>query len=127
MIGLSALLMLAFNGRIAGISGIVGNLFHVRGADRLWRLVFVVGLLGGAALYGLFSEAGLNLHLETSTPLMLTAGFIVGLGTRLARGCTSGHGVCGIGRMTPRSIAATAIFMGVAGLTVFISRHLLGV
>ncbi len=126
MIGLSALMMLAFNGRIAGISGIVGNLFHSQGHDRLWRVVFVIGMLGGAALYGLLGEPGLTLHLEAGLPLMLLAGFIVGLGTRLARGCTSGHGVCGIGRVSPRSIAATAIFMAVAGITVFVTRHLLG-
>ena len=125
MIGVSALLMLGFNGRIAGISGIVGNLLTSQGADRLWRLAFVVGLLGGAALYGVLHPAGLQLHIDVGWPMMLMAGFIVGVGTRMARGCTSGHGVCGIGRVSSRSIVATAIFMLVAGLTVYVVRHVL--
>lgn len=126
MIGLSALIMLGFNGRIAGISGIVGHLLTARGSDWLWRVAFTVGLLGGAGLYAVLSPNGLNLHLESSMGLMLAAGFIVGVGTRLSRGCTSGHGVCGIGRVSSRSMVATCVFMGVAGLTVFVVRHVLG-
>lgn len=126
LIGLSALLMLEFNGRIAGISGIVGNLFTARGSDWFWRMAFTLGLLAGAGGYAVFSADGLNLHLETSFPMMLVSGFIVGVGTRLAKGCTSGHGVCGIGRVSARSLAATGIFMSVAALTVFVSRHVIG-
>lgn len=126
LIGLSALMMLEFNGRIAGISGIVGNLFTTRGSDWSWRMAFTIGLLGGAGGYALFSAQGLDLHLETSFPMMLFAGFIVGVGTRLSKGCTSGHGVCGIGRVSARSMAATGIFMAVAAITVFVSRHVIG-
>ncbi len=125
LIGLSALMMLEFNGRIAGISGIVGKLFTARGEDWWWRAAFVLGMLAGAGGYAVLSPDGLNLHIESSMPLMLAAGFLVGLGARLGRGCTSGHGVCGIGRLSARSLSATAIFMSVAALTVFLSRHVL--
>lgn len=128
LIGISALLMLAFNGRIAGISGIVGNLVISRGPDFLWRLAFTIGLVVGAGawLY-LAPPESLTIHLDADLPTMLLAGFIVGAGTRLGKGCTSGHGVCGIGRVSPRSLVATVIFMGVAGTTVYVIRHLLGV
>ncbi|RZO86801.1 MAG: YeeE/YedE family protein [Oceanococcus sp.] len=128
LIGLSALLMLGFNGRIAGISGIVGNLVTSRGSDLSWRLAFTLGLIGGA--YGFIAFAppdALNIHVEVSLPMMIFAGFVVGLGTKLGSGCTSGHGVCGIGRVSPRSITATAVFMLVAFATVFIIRHVAGV
>ncbi len=127
LIGISALLMLAFNGRIAGISGIVGNLVVSRGTDFMWRLAFTVGLIGGAAAWIQFAPPGsLTINLDADMPTMLLAGFIVGAGTRLGKGCTSGHGVCGIGRVSPRSLTATIIFMTVAGLTVYVTRHLLG-
>lgn len=127
LIGASAILMLVFNGRIAGISGIVGNLVVSRGADFVWRLAFTIGLIGGAAAWLQFAPPEtLTIHLAADMPTMLLAGFIVGAGTRLGKGCTSGHGVCGIGRVSPRSLTATIIFMGVAGLTVYLTRHLLG-
>jgi uncharacterized membrane protein YedE/YeeE len=127
LIGLSAVLMLGFNGRITGISGIVGHLPSSRGHELAWRLVFTLGLLGGVVCYAALSSDGLSLNVDASLPKMLLAGLIVGGGTRLGRGCTSGHGVCGIGRLSSRSIAATAVFMGVAGMTVFVSRHVVGV
>ncbi len=127
LIGFSAVLMLAFNGRIAGISGIVGNILHPFAHERSWRMAFIVGLLGGAALYGVLAPAGLVVQIDVGWPMLLLAGLIVGAGTRLSRGCTSGHGVCGIGRLSVRSMAATAVFMSVAALTVFVVRHLLGV
>ena len=127
LIGISAMLMLAFNGRIAGISGIVGNLVSARGHDFNWRAAFTVGLLAGAALWiGLAPEGMFHMSVDASFSTMLGAGFIVGVGTRLGRGCTSGHGVCGIGRVSPRSITATITFMAVAVITVFIVRHIVG-
>lgn len=127
LIGISALIMLAFNGRIAGISGIVGNLFVSRGLDFVWRLAFTLGLIGGAWLWLNYGpEGALTMHLEADLPTMLLAGFIVGAGTRLGKGCTSGHGVCGIGRVSPRSLTATVVFMSVAGVTVFLIRHVFG-
>lgn len=127
LIGISALIMLVFNGRIAGISGIVGNLFVSRGSDFIWRLAFTIGLIAGAWIWLNHGPAGaLELHLEADLPTMLLAGFIVGSGTRLGKGCTSGHGVCGIGRVSPRSLVATVVFMSVAGITVFLIRHVFG-
>ncbi len=127
LIGLAALLMMAANGRIAGISGIVGNVWGARGEELAWRLAFVAGLLLGAfAFLELAPVGALTVHVESGLPLMLVAGFIVGLGTRLGNGCTSGHGVCGLGRRSPRSLAATVTFMLVAIATVFVVRHLIG-
>ena len=128
LIGVSALIMLGFNGRIAGISGIVGNLPTSRGGELAWRLAFTVGLIAGAfAFLQLAPPDALNIHVEVSLPTMIVAGFLVGLGTKLGSGCTSGHGVCGIGRVSPRSMTATMTFMLVAIATVFIIRHVLGV
>ena len=124
LIGLSALLLLGGIGRIAGISGIVGNLAISRGNDFWWRLAFTLGLIGGAWSFLSFApESLLEIHVDAGMPLMLLAGFIVGLGTRLGRGCTSGHGVCGIGRGSPRSLTATVVFMAVAVLVVYGMRH----
>lgn len=128
LIGLSALIMLGFNGRIAGISGIVGNLPTSRGSDLAWRLAFTLGLIAGAFAFLQFAPAeALTIHIEVGLPTMIIAGFLVGLGTKLGSGCTSGHGVCGIGRVSPRSITATMTFMLVAIVTVFIIRQVLGV
>lgn len=127
LIGISALLMLGLNGRIAGISGIVGNLTAARGPDFAWRAAFTAGLiLGALAFLQLAPPGALKLQIDAGPVLMVVAGVIVGIGTRLGRGCTSGHGVCGIGRVSPRSLTATVTFMSVAVLTVFIIRHVLG-
>lgn len=127
LIGLAALLLMAGTGRIAGISGIVGNLPETRGAEAGWRLLFVAGLLSGAALWVYAGPPGaVAVELVGGAPLLLLAGLLVGAGTRLGSGCTSGHGVCGIGRRSPRSLAATATFMAVAALTVYLVHHLLG-
>ena len=118
---------MAGTGRIAGISGIVGNLPETRGAEAGWRLLFVAGLLSGAALWVYAGPPGaVAVELVGGAPLLLLAGLLVGAGTRLGSGCTSGHGVCGIGRRSPRSLAATATFMAVAALTVYLVHHLLG-
>ncbi len=124
LIGVAAVLLLLFNGRIAGISGIVGGVFSDNSyAERIWRAVFVVGIVCGAALYSLIFGAP-SIQIHTNTPILLVAGLLVGFGTRLGSGCTSGHGVCGLGRRSPRSLAATATFIGFGVLTVFLVRHL---
>jgi uncharacterized protein len=124
LIGLAAALLLALNGRIAGVSGIFGGIFTVHsGGERGWRVAFVLGLIGGTALY-IFFRGGLALQLQTSDWMLLASGLLVGFGTRLGSGCTSGHGVCGMARGSPRSLAATMIFMVVAAITVLFTRHL---
>lgn len=125
LIGLAAALLLLLNGRIAGVSGIVGGLLASGNDDRRWRLAFLAGLPLGAWLYGAASGTGLP-AVEASLPLLVAGGLLVGFGTRLGGGCTSGHGVCGISRFSRRSIVATLLFMGSAGVTVFVVRHVLG-
>ena len=123
LIGSAAVLLLAANGRIAGVSGIVGGLLtRVRG-DVAWRAAFVAGLWLGASIYWLARGEPFALELRASWPVVLAAGLLVGLGTRLGSGCTSGHGVCGIARLSKRSIVATAVFMGTGIATVFVTRH----
>ena len=125
LIGLAAVLLLLLNGRIAGISGIAGALVTGSSAgDRLWRFAFVLGLVVGAGLYALLA-GGLSLDLQARGWTVAVAGFLVGAGTQLGSGCTSGHGVCGIARFSKRSIWATATFIGVGVLTVYVTRHLL--
>lgn len=124
LIGLSASLLLLANGRVAGISGIFGGLLVPRSGDSAWRAWFVAGLLlGGFAFFALrpasFRPPGASLALVGA------AGVLVGFGTRLGGGCTSGHGVCGLSRLSPRSLAATIVFMGAGFATVFVTRHLL--
>ncbi len=125
LIGIAAILLLAGSGRIAGISGIVGGLLSRVPGDNAWRLLFLIGLVLGAGFYQLVTAAPLEVRIDVSAPLLVAAGFLVGFGTRLGGGCTSGHGVCGIARFSPRSIVATMIFIGVAMATTFVLRHLL--
>lgn len=123
LIGLSAVLLLAASGRIAGISGILGGAIDGAGRDRDWRVAFLAGLVAAPLLLlptGLVPDPSI----ATSAPLLLAAGLLVGVGTALGGGCTSGHGICGLARFSRRSLAATAVFMGVAGLVVFAVRHL---
>jgi len=118
-------MLLFFNGRIAGISGILGGvLSSTIPSERLWRTVFLVGLLAGAALYALAS-GGLAMQLQANLPTLIIAGLLVGFGTRLGSGCTSGHGVCGMARRSPRSLTATATFMTFGALTVFLIHHVI--
>ena len=126
LIGCAATLLLWLNGRIAGISGIVGGLVAPSPGEFSWRLAFVAGLLLGGSAYAALTGS-LNVDLQVSWPLMLVAGFLVGVGTRLGSGCTSGHGVCGIGRLSRRSIIATAVSFVAAMVTVFLVRHVFGV
>jgi uncharacterized membrane protein YedE/YeeE len=124
LIGLAAVLLLAINGRIAGVSSILGGLLvpTVKG-DRAWRAAFLSGLIAGAALYGAW-RGTLPLQLDVHGPVLVIAGVLVGIGTRLGSGCTSGHGVCGLARRSPRSLLATMSFMAVAMLTVYLTRHI---
>ncbi len=124
LIGLAVALMLLLNGRIAGISGIVGGLVTPKAGDTGWRLAFVVGLLLGALAYILAVGGPAPVHVLASPSAILVGGLLVGFGTRLGSGCTSGHGLCGLARFSRRSMVATAVFFGVAILTVFLTHHL---
>lgn len=128
MIGLAAALMIVFNGRIAGVSGALGGLILDRkGAEAPWRALFLGGLILGALLVGLVRPDLVVAGLLTGWVGTIAAGLIVGFGTRMGSGCTSGHGVCGIGRLSRRSFVATCSFMFAGFVTVFVMRHLLGV
>jgi uncharacterized protein len=125
IIGAAAALLVLFNGRIAGISGILGGLLSLPRRDMAWRLAFLAGLAGAPVLAGLSGMPVIS-EIHTDWAQTLLAGFLVGLGTRYAGGCTSGHGVCGISRGAVRSLVATATFMAAGFLTVFVLRHVTG-
>ena len=125
LIGLATVLLLALNGRIAGISGIVGGLLARKGSEVGWHAVFIAGLLLGAFVYMLATGGAIPVRIQASLPILVVAGLLVGFGTRLGSGCTSGHGISGIARLSKRSIVATLAFMGVAILTVFLTSHVL--
>jgi hypothetical protein len=122
LIGLAATLLMLLTGRIAGISGILGDLVDLAGGDRTWRLAFVVGLIAAPLALAAGGYA-LRAPAMPPWPIIVAAGLLVGFGTRLGSGCTSGHGICGIARLSPRSLAATATFMAVAILVVALTRH----
>ena len=126
LIGLASALFILFNGRIAGITGILGGLFKPRSGDIGWRLAFIAGLTAAPVSWLLFSTLP-AVQVDADNMLLAAAGIIVGIGTRYGSGCTSGHGVCGISRLSPRSIIATLAFMATGMITVYIMRHLLGV
>jgi uncharacterized membrane protein YedE/YeeE len=126
LIGLSASAMLLFNGKIAGISGIVGGLVGLRKNDTLWRAVFVAGLVTGGFLLRLLVPDAFAFEITRSTGALVLAGFMVGLGARVGNGCTSGHGVCGVSRFSPRSIVATVVFIIVGAAGVYVVNHLFG-
>lgn len=125
LIGLAAALLLLANGRVAGISGILGGLLRPATGDVAWRVAFLAGLFL-APLVWLTLRAMPPAQIDHSPTLLALAGLLVGLGTRFGSGCTSGHGVCGIARLSPRSLTATACFMVAGIVTVFIVRHVLG-
>jgi uncharacterized membrane protein YedE/YeeE len=125
LIGLSATILLAVNGRLAGVSGIMAGLVPSARDDAMWRILFIVGLLGGAAAW-LLVTGGPVIAFDVCWPVIVIGGLLTGIGTRIGAGCTSGHGVCGIARLSPRSIVATATFVAVGALTVLISRHMIG-
>ncbi len=123
LIGLAAAMLILVNGRVAGISGIVGGLFVPRRGDVTWRLAFIAGLLG-APLLALLIGVRSAPRIDAGLGLLLAAGLLVGVGTSYASGCTSGHGVCGLSRLSPRSLVATLAFMAAGMLTVFLLRHI---
>lgn len=124
IIGLAAALFLLLNGRIAGISGILGGLLKPLKGDIAWRVAFVLGLVGAPLIYGLFARLPVP-QIDAGNAALIAAGLLVGIGTRYGSGCTSGHGVCGLSRLSPRSLVATACFMGAGFATVFVIRHFL--
>lgn len=126
LIGLAAVVLMALNGRIAGISGIVQGAVEGPRGERGWRWLFVGGLVLGAVLTLAWRDPGFMPRSGYPPLLLIGAGLLVGVGTRLGSGCTSGHGVCGIARWSARSIVATFAFMGTGFTTVYIARHMLG-
>lgn len=122
LIGLAAAVFVLFNGRIAGISGILGGLFRPRHGDIGWRLAFIGGLIAAPLIYALFWHLP-QIHIEANFIALIVAGLMVGFGTRIGSGCTSGHGVCGISRLSFRSIVATLIFMALGFITVYLVRQ----
>lgn len=125
VIGLAAAMLVLFNGRIAGISGILGGLLRPSPGEVAWRAAFVAGLIVAPLAWALFAALP-AIHVEAGTPTLVIAGLLVGFGTRLGSGCTSGHGVCGLSRFSPRSLAATLTFMAAGFAVVFVVRHVLG-
>ncbi|ENM3766404.1 YeeE/YedE family protein [Vibrio cholerae] len=125
LLGISATLMLLMNGKIAGISGILTGLLTPKSRDFAWRRLFVVGMISGGVIGVKLLGHAVPTDFGVSGILLATAGLLVGVGTRLANGCTSGHGICGIGRFSKRSIVATCVFMVVAAVTVFVRLHLM--
>ncbi|MBK1851981.1 MULTISPECIES: YeeE/YedE family protein [unclassified Marinobacter] len=126
LVGLAAASFLLLNGRIAGISGILGGLLTPTVGDISWRIAFLAGLIGAPALWALVAQLP-PIEINAGYPVLILAGLIVGVGTRYGSGCTSGHGVCGLSRLSPRSLVATLSFMFAGFATVFVIRHLLGV
>jgi hypothetical protein len=124
LIGVAVAAFLLLNGRIAGISGIVGGLLLPARGDVAWRVAFIAGLLLAPPAYALFAALPES-TIEAGYPVLVVAGLLVGIGTRYGSGCTSGHGVCGISRLSPRSLAATGCFMAAGFVTVFVVRHVL--
>jgi uncharacterized membrane protein YedE/YeeE len=125
LIGVATAMFLLFNGRIAGISGVVGGLLRPTRGDVAWRVAFVLGIMLAPFAFGLGSPLR-DVQVDASTMTLIAAGLLVGIGTRYGSGCTSGHGVCGLSRRSPRSIVATASFMLAGFVTVYVVRHLLG-
>lgn len=123
LLGAAAAMLLLFNGRIAGISGIIGGLFKLVAGDAGWRIAFIVGLTGAPSAYALFAKLPES-RVDTGFAAIVIAGLLVGVGTRYGGGCTSGHGVCGLSRLSPRSLVATLAFMATGFASVYVIRHL---
>jgi uncharacterized membrane protein YedE/YeeE len=126
LIGLAAVLFALFNGRIAGISGIAGGLLRPERGDIAWRIAFLVGLAAAPALYKLVIGGWPEVHIDAGLGRLLIGGLLVGIGTRYGSGCTSGHGVCGLSQRSPRSLAATLVFMAIGFAVVYFARHIVG-
>jgi len=125
LIGIAAGMFALLNGRIAGISGVIGGLLTPAKGDVAWRAAFVLGLVGAPLVYTVFAVLP-RPQIDADYGALVVAGLLVGVGTRYGSGCTSGHGVCGLSRLSPRSLVATAAFMGAGFVTVFVMRHLFG-
>ncbi|NQU60217.1 MAG: YeeE/YedE family protein [Rhodospirillales bacterium] len=126
LIGLAAVMLMALNGHIAGVTGVMRGVLQPKSGDVMWRVAFLLGLVAGPAIYQVFAGP-VNSTLNTSSvPIIIAGGLLVGFGTTLGNGCTSGHGICGLGRISKRSLAATMAFMATAVLTVYVSRHIIG-
>ena len=125
LIGIAAAMFALLNGRIAGISGVLGGLLKPARGDVAWRVAFILGLVAAPLAYALSSDLP-RPRIDAGTGALVLAGLLVGVGTRYGSGCTSGHGVCGLSRLSPRSLAATLAFMGAGFVTVYVMRHLLG-
>lgn len=127
LIGLAAVLLMAFHGRIAGITGILSGVLPPAVApDWAWRLAFLIGMVAAPTLYWLITNSPVSIQIEAPRWLLLASGALVGIGVTYGSGCTSGHGVCGMARLSPRSVAATLTFMATTAATVFIVRHVIG-
>ena len=126
LIGVAAAVFVLFNGRIAGISGVLGGLLRPMRGDIGWRAAFIIGLVSAPLVYALFAILP-AVQIDAGVGALIVAGLLVGIGTRYGSGCTSGHGVCGLSRLSPRSAVATAIFMATGFATVFAVRHLFNV
>lgn len=124
LLGIASALFILLNGRVLGISGILGGLLRPQKGDTGWRLFFLAGLLVAPTLWALFSPAVVP-RIAAGWPVLMIAGLLVGWGTRYGSGCTSGHGVCGLSRLSPRSLVATLAFMGAGFVTVLLARHVL--
>lgn len=123
LIGVAAAMFVLLNGRIAGISGVLGGLLRPARGDIAWRAAFVLGLVAAPAVYAVFATVPMP-HIDADWGVLSLAGLLVGVGTRYGSGCTSGHGVCGLSRLSPRSLVATLAFMGAGFATVFVTRHM---
>lgn len=126
LIGLAAVGLLYINGRIAGISGIIAGVLHPVPDNTQWRILFIAGMLSGALLILWLFPVALAVHIDVPTAAIVLGGFLVGIGTRISNGCTSGHGVCGVGRLAPRSIVASASFFIMAMISAYLIRHGIG-
>ncbi len=126
MIGLASSMLLVLSGRLAGISGIVAGLLPPKRGDIDWRILFIGGLLLGTFIYQVFAGDAYEVSFSLGWPAIVIGGLLTGIGTRIGGGCTSGHGVCGLGRLSARSGAATLTFIVAGGLTVYVVRHVVG-
>jgi len=124
LIGVAAAMLVLLNGRVAGISGIVGALFAPRRGDIAWRVAFILGLLTAPLAFAIVGKT-IAPRIDAGLGTLVLAGLLVGVGTSYGSGCTSGHGVCGLSRLSPRSLVATLAFMAAGAATVFVMRHLL--
>jgi len=124
IIGIAAALLALLNGRVAGISGILGGLLAPGTPDFAWRAAFVAGLIVAPIVYALAATLP-TITIAAGYPTLIVAGLLVGIGTRYGAGCTSGHGVCGLSRLSPRSLVATLVFMAAGFVTVFVVRHVI--